>query len=149
VTAVKRTPELHATAAFRLGVLGTLATERFTAGIEAHGLKPKHAGLLTVLHAGTATSQQELAALMGVAPSLVVALADQLEALGAVRRVRDPADRRRQALTLTEHGRTLLATCAQVAADVDAQLLASLTAAQRRALREGLGALARSAGLPA
>jgi DNA-binding MarR family transcriptional regulator len=148
VSTVKRAADLHASAAFRLGVLGTLATDRFTAGIEAHGLKPKHAGLLTLLHTGQPASQQELAARMGVAPSLVVALADQLESLGAVQRVRDPADRRRQVLTLTEHGRTLLATCAQVAAEVDAQLLGPLTAAQRRALRDALGALARSAGLP-
>jgi len=35
---------------------------------------------------------------MGVAPSLVVALADHLKELEAVQRVRDPADRRRQIL---------------------------------------------------
>lgn len=39
---------------------------------------------------------------MGVVPSLVVTLADQLEGLGAIERVRDPDDRRRHRLGLTE-----------------------------------------------
>lgn len=60
---------------------------------------------MAILSSGTPASQQELAATMDVAPSLVVSLADQLESLGAIERVRDPDDRRRQKLSLTEVGR--------------------------------------------
>ncbi len=140
---------LTATLAFRLGTLGAVMTERFSARLAAHGLKPKHVGLLALLEAGTATSQLDIAKLMNVAPSLVVSLADRLEELGAVRRERDPMDRRRQTLALTEEGRGLLATCTAAAAELDAELTDGLSPEEREALRSVLGTLARRNGLPA
>ncbi len=145
---VKGEDGLPTTVVFRLGTLGSIAAERFAAKIEKLGLKPKHAGLLTALAAGAADSQQGLAVKLGVAPSLMVTLADQLEALGAVARVRDPADRRRQVLTLTDHGRKLLAECAALARALDDEITAGLSASQRSALAHSLGILAESAGLP-
>jgi DNA-binding MarR family transcriptional regulator len=143
------TPQpLTSSLVFRLGTLGTLATARFTAAIEIRGLKPKHAGLLAALDAGVATSQLELSQAMGVAPSLVVSLADQLEGMGALRRVRDPADRRRQALVLMDAGRKLLAECAALAHGLDADLAAKLSPEDREELRRLLGVLAGEAGLP-
>ncbi|MFJ5233749.1 MarR family winged helix-turn-helix transcriptional regulator [Kitasatospora sp. NPDC088391] len=138
---------LRATLVFNLGTLGALATDRFAARVEALGLKPKHAGLLAALDAESAASQQELATRLGVVPSLIVSLADQLQALGAVERVRDPEDRRRQVLTLTAEGRRLLARCAEAAEAADAELAAGLTAAQRTALGRELRAL-RAAQTP-
>jgi Transcriptional regulators len=145
---VKKTTGLPATVVFRLGTLGALVSDRFAEKIEAYDLKPKHAGLMTALNLGAAASQQDLAAKLGVAPSLVVSLADQLEALGAVQRVRDPQDRRRQVLTLTEHGRELLDQCEAAARALDDELTATLTADQRAALHQALGVLAAQAGLP-
>ncbi|GAA2746493.1 MULTISPECIES: MarR family winged helix-turn-helix transcriptional regulator [Kitasatospora] len=138
---VKGAAALRATVVFNLGTLGALASDRFAARVEALGLKPKHAGLLAALDAGSAASQQELATRLGVAPSLIVALADQLQELGAVERVRDPEDRRRQALTLTAEGRHLLTRCAEAAEATDAELTAGLTDAQRSALTTGLRTL--------
>ncbi|MEU8622197.1 MarR family transcriptional regulator [Streptomyces sp. NPDC048623] len=138
---VKGAAALRATLVFNLGTLGALASDRFAARVEAIGLKPKHAGLLAALDAGSAASQQELATRLGVAPSLVVALADQLQELGAVDRVRDPEDRRRQVLTLTPEGRRLLARCAEAAEAADADLTAGLTAAQRTTLTRTLRTL--------
>ncbi|WP_405132822.1 MarR family winged helix-turn-helix transcriptional regulator [Nocardia sp. NBC_01388] len=145
---VKKSSGLPGTVAFRLGTLGSAVTDRFAARIESYDLKPKHAGVLTALSIGQAASQQELAALLGVAPSLVVALADHLERLGAIERVRDPADRRRQVLTLTDHGRELLRKCERAARDLDGELTAGLTAAERAAFQRALGVLAAEAGLP-
>src|SRR5438445_4536111 len=99
------------TAAFGLGTVGVLVAQRFADLIAPLDLKPKHVGLLTLLAAGGATSQLDLARTMGVAPSLVVRLADHLEQLSAILRVRAPEDRRRQILSLTDRGRDLLATC--------------------------------------
>ncbi|RKE21777.1 MarR family winged helix-turn-helix transcriptional regulator [Streptomyces sp. TLI_171] len=138
---VKGAAALRATLVFNLGTLGALASDRFAARVDALGLKPKHAGLLAALDAGSAASQQELATRLGVAPSLIVALADQLQELGAVERVRDPEDRRRQVLTLTAHGRNLLTRCAEAAEAADADLTAGLTGAQRTALTETLRTL--------
>ncbi|KAB2381317.1 MarR family winged helix-turn-helix transcriptional regulator [Actinomadura montaniterrae] len=139
---------LPATVAFRLGTLGAIYGDRLAAKIAVHDLKLKHAGLMTALEAGVAASQQDLAARMGVAPSLVVALADHLVRLGAIERRRDPADRRRQVLTLTGHGRELLRRCAEAAREVDEEISAPLGADQRAALHDALGAIAERAGLP-
>ena len=138
---VKGAAALRATLVFNLGTLGALASDRFATRVEAIGLKPKHAGLLAALDAGSAASQQELATRLGVVPSLIVALADQLQELGAVERIRDPNDRRRQVLTLTAEGCRLLTRCAEAAEEADAELTAGLSDAQRTSLTRGLRAL--------
>ncbi|MGW2403049.1 MarR family winged helix-turn-helix transcriptional regulator [Streptomyces sp. NPDC001739] len=139
--------KVNSSVVFRLGVLGAMATDLFAARIEPHELKPKHVGLMVVLDAGTASSQLEVAGVMGVAPSLVVALADHLQKLGAIERVRDPADRRRQVLTLTEHGRELLAVCGELAQSTDAEFTAGLTASESAVLTGLLDRLAARQGL--
>ncbi|WP_191873950.1 MarR family winged helix-turn-helix transcriptional regulator [Streptomyces filipinensis] len=139
---------LTSTVVFRLGTLGTVVTDRFTREIEGLGLKPKHVGLMAALGRAAVASQQELAARMGVAPSLMVSLADHLEDLGAVQRVRDPRDRRRQVLTLTEEGQRLLDRCTSMARTLDEELMAGLTEKQRKALAEALHVMAKRAGLP-
>ncbi|MFI9331350.1 MarR family winged helix-turn-helix transcriptional regulator [Kitasatospora sp. NPDC052868] len=141
-------PPLTASVVFRLGTLGSLVTARFTTALAELGLKPKHVGVLVALDSGAQPSQLELARTMAVAPSLVVALADHLEQVGAVDRVRDPADRRRQVLALTDTGRSLLADCTALAHRLDEELTASLTAPDREALRRTLGVLGVEAGLP-
>ncbi|MFC9325148.1 MarR family winged helix-turn-helix transcriptional regulator [Kitasatospora sp. NPDC057015] len=134
---------------FRLGVLGATATELFAAAVEPYGLKPKQVGLMIVLSAGLAASQLDVARVMGVAPSLVVGFADHLEGLGAIRRTRDPADRRRQLLTLTDRGRELLDTCSALARSLDAEFTDGLTPQEHAVLAGLMGRLAVGRGLPA
>jgi DNA-binding MarR family transcriptional regulator len=132
------------TVTFWLGVVGTRVAAGYAEQIEARGLKPKHVGLLAILDRDGARSQQELARELRVAPSLVVALTDHLEDLGAVLRERDPADRRRQNVALTARGRSLLTECATLAAAMDAELTAGLTAHQRESLLALLGQVGRN-----
>lgn len=136
------------TLSFRLGALGALIADQYAEALAIHDVKPKHVGLLGVLDKGLASSQLEIAKLMRVAPSLVVSLADHLEAMGAIERLRDPADRRRQILSLTRKGHRLLADCTAKARALDEELAAGLTASQRTALSEALDRLAASYGLP-
>jgi DNA-binding MarR family transcriptional regulator len=56
---------------------------------------------------------------------VVVKLADHLEAIGAIERIRDPDDRRRHTLRLTEHGRARYAECAAITHDLEKDLLAA------------------------
>lgn len=140
-------PALPTTLTFLLGTLGSIATARFTERIEAIGLKPKDVGLLSLLDTRGPASQLEVSRTMGVAPSLVVTVADRLEALGAVQRVRDPGDRRRQNLLPTDHGLELLERCAAIAAELEAELTASLDAEVREQLRAILSTLAQAEGL--
>ncbi|MGK5682862.1 MarR family winged helix-turn-helix transcriptional regulator [Actinoplanes sp. URMC 104] len=129
------------TVSFRLGLLGVAQDAQYSARLSALDLKPKHVALLSVLHLQGAESQMELAGMLRVAPSLIVLLADHLEARGAVRRVRDPADRRRQRLRLTDEGRRLLEEATTVAAVLDAEITAGLPATDRAALHRILDRL--------
>ena len=72
---------------------------------------------------------------------------DILEDLGAVRRLRDPVDRRRHQVELTDLGRGLAGKAARIAKKLDEELLAPLDADQRAALRETLRGLAAGHGL--
>jgi DNA-binding MarR family transcriptional regulator len=133
--------------AFRLGVVGAAVTERFAQAIAEYDLKPKHAGLLALLKSGGPASQLDLANVMHVAPSLMVTLVDHLESLGAIQRVRDPADRRRQIVSLTPAGEHLLATCVRVTQELDKAVAGTLNRTQQLSLNELLGTLARHNGL--
>ena len=137
---------VHTTTTFRLGALGAAATDRFATGIARLGLKPKHVAVLTALRTAPPASQLDLAHRLGVAPSAMVALADGLESLGAVERVHDPADRRRQLLHLTTHGLDLLAQCDAVAVDIDNQLRLTLGPQSFDQLTASLAKLATETG---
>jgi len=128
---------------YHLGQVGALATERYAARLEKIDLKPKHVALLLVLQSGTAASQLEIAKILGVAPSLVVMFADHLEELGAIRRVRDPLDRRRQLLSLTDKGKVWLYECAGMAKSVDQEIAGVLSKEERALLLSMLAKLMR------
>jgi DNA-binding MarR family transcriptional regulator len=133
---------------FRLGVLGAMQEARYTEALMPLGLKPKHVALISALRLGSAQSQQELAQVLRIAPSLVVLLADQLEQRGLVARVRDTRDRRRQHLVLTPAGETALAQCVDLVTALDEELVAELSTTDRAALSRILGRLAIARGLP-
>ncbi|HEY1177458.1 MAG TPA: MarR family winged helix-turn-helix transcriptional regulator [Phytomonospora sp.] len=138
---------LAGTATFQLGTIGAMATDRFASAIAPFGLKPKHAGVLQALLLDPSLSQQELAYKMGVAPSLMVGLLDFLEAAGAIERERDPADRRRQVIDVTEEGARLYTLCANAAASIEVELLAGL-GKRAEGFRELLADVAEHFGLP-
>ena len=84
---------------------------------------------------------------MGVAPSILVTLLNPLEAAGLVTRERDPADRRRHLVTLTDAGEQHLVSASRAQKEAEDALFASLDENQREqlrtlltALRDGLGA---------
>jgi DNA-binding MarR family transcriptional regulator len=131
----------------RLGVLGVSQEARYADRLAALGLRPRHVILLSALRMGGAESQQELAADLGIAPSLVVLLADQLAALGAIKRVRDPADRRRQSLHLTVEGDRLLDEATELAVTLDDERTAVLSSEDRVALTRILEKLAVADGM--
>jgi len=140
---------LRGTTAFRLGLLGTLLSNQFGERIGAAlDLKLKHAGVLVALDTRGSASQQELATLVGVAPSLVVALADHLEDLGAIERIRSDVDRRRMDLRLTPKGHALLVRCDEIAQTLSDEVTAALPRADREKLHKLLGAVTAHHKLP-
>ncbi|RFA17566.1 MarR family winged helix-turn-helix transcriptional regulator [Subtercola boreus] len=113
------TPQLLTSTVFRLGVLGARWEDAFARSIDHEGVRPKHVAILALLREGVPRSQQDLAETMGVGPSLVVALATELETSGAIVRERDARDRRRQQLRLTPTGESLLERCEAAMSGLD------------------------------
>lgn len=95
------------------------------------GLKPAHVHILTLLNRHGALSQQRLIEEIGVDPSVLVTLLNDLEAEDLALRRRDPADRRRHIVELTEHGSEVLAEIDHTVAAAEHELFADLNADDR------------------
>jgi len=92
-----------------------------------------------------ARSQQQLAELLWVNRTTMVAVIDVLESAGLVERRRNPTDRRSYALELTPAGDRALTDLSVAADRAEAGLTAPLSAQQRTGLRDLLSALALDA----
>jgi DNA-binding MarR family transcriptional regulator len=133
--------------AFLLVQLGMLAARQFAAALAPLGVEPRHAGMLTRLAASEGKTQQAIGVLIGVTPTQMVFLVDDLEERGLVERRRNPADRRSYGLYLTGAGRDMLTEVQAVAAAHQDQLGSSLSAGERERLTALLRKLASSQGL--
>jgi len=107
---------------------------RIAAALESVGLTPALFGLLNVLGAREGANQQEIGAAMGVDPSTMVSLIDELENAGLAKRRPHPTDRRARAVSITPKGRRVLEQARRMAAQVEDEVLRGLTAAERREL---------------
>src|SRR4051812_45081715 len=74
---------------------------RIAAALESVGLTPARFGLLNLLGGVEGANQQELASAMGVDPSTMVQLIDELETAGLAKRRPHPRDRRAREVVLT------------------------------------------------
>jgi len=83
-------------------------------------------------------AQRELATALRIQPSNIVALLDELQRGGLIDRSPDPADRRRHRVELTPRGLAVLARATKAARAAEADLLAPLTAGERRQLHSYL-----------
>jgi DNA-binding MarR family transcriptional regulator len=130
-----------------LSQLGTHAALSFGRKIVGFGISPPHLGILRWIHANEGKNQRELASHLGVVPSRLVVLLDELETKGLVTRERSPQDRRSQQLQLTRKGTQLLEKVERIAAAHDADLGSSLTAPERETLIDLCAKLAANRGL--
>lgn len=109
-----------------LDKIARVNAQRFAQRIAELGITPRHVGLLTAAAGQEAPSQAELGAWLGVGPSAVVAIVDELEARGAVVRSPDPRNRRRMIITVTGEGTRLLAEATRRAEELDQELFSEL-----------------------
>src|SRR4051795_2607647 len=108
---------------------------RTAQALESVGLTPALFGLLNVLAARPGTNQQELGSAMGIDPSTMVSLIDQLESAKLAKRRPHPKNRRAREVAITPKGRRLLERGRRMAMQVDDEVLRGLTAAERRQLQ--------------
>src|SRR5260370_9988567 len=127
-------PQPASGVAFLLVQLGFHLAGRFGERLKPLGLEQRQAGMLIRLAENDGRSQQAIAELIGVNPTRMVFLTDELEKLGLVERRRNPADRRSHALYLTEADTAMLARVREVTRAHEADVIASLTRAEREQL---------------
>ncbi|MDP9864536.1 MULTISPECIES: MarR family winged helix-turn-helix transcriptional regulator [Streptosporangium] len=128
--------------AFLLSQVGAHAAARFAERISELGVIPADVGLLRMIAARPGRSQQSLAEEMGVVPSRVVALIDNLERKGLVERRRNPQDRRNYALHLAEEGTRVMTEMRRLGSAHEDDICAALDHTQRAQLAELLEAIA-------
>jgi len=98
-----------------LAQLGTHAAARFAERLAPLGLAPRHAGVLRILERLTGANQRVVAEALGLPPSRLVSLIDELERRGLVERREDLEDRRSYALHLTARGTEVLEEIGRIA----------------------------------
>jgi DNA-binding MarR family transcriptional regulator len=102
--------------------------------LKSLGLTPALFALLNVLGNREGAIQQQLSADMGIDPSAMVALIDELESAGLAERRRREGDRRAWEVGITPRGRRSLERARRSATQVEDEVLGGLSAAERRQL---------------
>jgi len=136
---------VHARAAYLLARVGRTQAMRFSDRMRSLGLRPKHFAVLNAAALADGASQQELGGRMRLDPSGLVGAIDELERMGLVERRRDPADRRRNVIALTEEGTATLRRARRLVTDSARELLGPLDDAEVETL-VGLLAKVEAAG---
>lgn len=121
-----------------LGPLLDLVVRRLRAEAEsqlvAFGLRHRHVIGLTVLRDFGERSQADLAEALGIDPTNVVTLLNELESADLVERRRSPHDRRRHIVALTPTGQQRLAEIEAALAGLERRLFAALDCEERATL---------------
>lgn len=115
--------------------LGRSAQLQCREALRADHLTPRHLAALYELRRGP-MAQQALGDAVGADPSKLVGILNDLEAEELVIRRRDPEDRRRHIVEVSEEGRERLAAAECQIAIVEERLLAGLNEKQRAQLAE-------------
>ncbi|MEU3727245.1 MarR family transcriptional regulator [Streptomyces sp. NPDC031705] len=114
--------------------------------IAVEGLKLMHHAVLAATAEYGPVAQAELGRRLAVDPKDMVGILNHLQEAGLILRAPDPADRRKNAVTVTTEGEAVLERCAALAEAANAELLAPLAPEERDTL---LALLARLHEAPA
>ena len=103
---------------------------------ELLGMSMRHYVALAYLRDVEHAPQQLMCEIFGVDANNMVLLLNALEAAGYVARIRDPADRRRHLVELTDAGRAALERAEIAQGSIEDESLGALSAPERATLRE-------------
>ena len=111
------------------------------AALAGLGVTSRDLGALRVIAGGEAASQQDVARVLGVDRTSMVALLDALESRGIIARRPSEDDRRRNVVELTDVGRRLFDRAESAALAVERNFTTSLGARGATQLRQSLRTL--------
>jgi DNA-binding MarR family transcriptional regulator len=140
--ATNPSPNPTAGLAFLLAQVGAHAAGRFAERLAPLKLTPPHAGILRAIKEANGLSQQALGEKLGMFPSRLVAVLDELEQRGLIERRDSPTDRRSYALHLTETGREALEQIGRIAREHQDSLCAALDESEQAQLTDFLKRIA-------
>jgi DNA-binding MarR family transcriptional regulator len=100
------------------------------------GIRLKELMVLAYLRDHNQASQQALSEAMHLDANNCVLLLNELEGSGFATRQRDPTDRRRHIVELTEAGRQALEHAEQAQQTIEGDVLGALSASERATLRD-------------
>src|SRR5450432_4903844 len=103
---------------------------------ELLGIRLKELMVLAYLRDHAQASQQGLSEAMHLDANNCVLLLNELEGSGLATRQRDPSDRRRHIVELTEAGRQALERAEQAQQTIEGDVLGALSASERATLRD-------------
>jgi DNA-binding MarR family transcriptional regulator len=132
---------LPGSAGFLLSRVGTAVQAGFKELIGRWDIRPQQFAILRALSAMGEAFQQELCQALGIDSGNMVELVDGLEARGYVQRSRDPRDRRRHLLAMTEEGQTAFAAMTAAVDEYDARFLEPLDQDEQASLVSALSKL--------
>ena len=128
-----------------VGHLARIARRRSETALEPTGLRPRHVVGLTILRDRGAMTQAALGDALRLDPTNLVGLLNDLEQDSLLQRRRDPLDRRRHIVEISDAGRTALAGAERALASVEDEVLSALDEDERGVLH---GLLVRAADGP-
>jgi DNA-binding MarR family transcriptional regulator len=102
------------------------------AALETIGLTPALFAVLNYLREGAI--QQQIGSAMGIDPSTMVSLVDQLERSGLAKRRPHPRDRRAREVLITPKGSRALKRARELAKEVESDVLQGLSPSERQQL---------------
>ncbi|MFJ8166803.1 MarR family winged helix-turn-helix transcriptional regulator [Streptomyces sp. NPDC096136] len=114
-----------------VGRVAARGRELVAEALAAEGLKLMHHAVLAATAEYGPVAQAELGRRLAVDPKDMVGILNHLQETDMVLRTPDPADRRKNAVTVTARGEAVLARCAELAEAANEQLLAPLTAEEQ------------------
>jgi DNA-binding MarR family transcriptional regulator len=115
----------------------------FFAAFEVYDIRPGQYSILTVIERNPGLKQGEVSAALGIKRANFVAMIDELERRGLVRRDPAPHDRRSYALNLTDKGARLTPQLHSVSERHEQHMIDAIGEAKYRALAAPLKTLAR------
>lgn len=133
--------QLTADPGFLLSRVGAAIRGGFKEVLAGWRIRPLQYLILVALDNGGGVSQRQLCAAANVDSGNMVELLDGLEELGYASRARDPRDRRRSVVTITERGQSALGEVRQAVGEYTVGFLGPLTEDERRRLAGILGKL--------
>jgi DNA-binding MarR family transcriptional regulator len=130
-------PPFDADAGFLLARASGLVVQATNAQLMPLGLRVRHYTVLKIACSGAAL-QRDVIRIMGLDPSQAVALVDELEETGLVRREVDATDRRQRRIIATDEGSALYTRAERAVDQALESSLRTLTHDERAALMTGL-----------